>query len=340
LELADALDRIFDHVENGDVDKAVRACLRVSRHIKDYMHTALFLFELIDDRKEVQRVLMDDTSHLKLEAQKYIFTTTHERWLQSRTLPYSFGTSDSGGQKNILISSVGEFPGEIEQCERYIADLVLPPTMGEFDTAAFTDRNQGTKAGLRLRIRAINTIKSRVLNFCLNFAIQVERQVDAQSKTVSFLTEAQNEVQNYFKNRSDDVYQKLQKVNQLIDSTNSEDKSLLLTEVRRAIKSVADYFFPPRTGLITCSDGKERSLGDEQYLNRLQEYLATQFKSSSSKNLLMAELEYLLVFARKLNHIASKGVHADVSLAEAKQGFLGLYMFLYNVCQRLESKEA
>lgn len=337
MELVEVLSRIFDHIENGDVDKAVRACLRVSRHIKDYMHTAWFLFELIDDRNEVQRVLMDDTSHLKLEAQKHIFMTTHERWLQSRTLPFSLGIGKSDEKRNILICSVGEFLGDIEQCERYIADLVIPSTMGEFDTAAFTDQNRGTKTGLRLRIRAIHIIRSRVLNICLNFAIQVERQLDAQSKTVSFLTEAQNEVQNYFKSRSEDVYQKLQKVNQLIDSTNQEDSSLLLTEVRRAIKSVADYFYPPVTGLVTCSDGIERSLGDDQYLNRLKEYLATQFKMSSAKDLLMAELEYLLVFAKKLNHMASKGVHADVSLAEAKQGFLGLYMLLYNICQRLDS---
>ena len=114
----------------------------------------------------------------------------------------------------------------------------------------------------------------------------------------------------------------------------------MLTQVRRAIKSVADHFFPPIAGSVMCSDGTERQLGDEQYMNRLQEFLAIQSTKSTSSDLLRAELEHLQLFARKLNSIASKGVHADVSLSEAKQGFLGLYMFLYNICNRLEEKSS
>ncbi len=62
---SELLSRIFDHVENGDVDKAVRASLRLSRQIDDYINTALFLRDLIDDTSEIFRVLSDDTSHLR-----------------------------------------------------------------------------------------------------------------------------------------------------------------------------------------------------------------------------------------------------------------------------------
>jgi dsDNA-binding SOS-regulon protein len=334
------VQRIFDHVENGDVDKAVRASLRLSRQIGDYMNTAIFLHELIDDRTEIARVIYDDTSHLKEEAQKYLFEHSYDRWLNSRTLPkgYSLPSSD-GEEKNVLAISVGDFPAELEQCERSINDLTIPPTMGEFDSAAFTDRYSSVKANLRLRIRGINAIKSRILNHCLNFAIQVERQLAAQQKTKTFLETAQNEVQNYFKSRSDDVYEKLQKANQLIDSSSQEDMSLLLTQVRRAIKSVADYFYPAKVDKVKCVDGTERKLGDEQYLNRLHEFVYSTFERSTATDLLRAEFDYLLEFAKKLNDLASKGVHAEVSLAEAKQGFLGLYMFLYNLYQRLEVKQ-
>lgn len=334
------LERVFDHVENGDVDKAVRTSLRVSRHIGDYMNTAIFLRELIDDKTEIARVIYDDTSHLKEEAQKYLFEQSFDRWLKSRTLPngYSLPSMD-GEERNVLTISVGDFPAELEQCERSIADFAIPSTMGEYDSAAFTDSYSRVKTNLRLRIRGINVIKSRVLNHCLNFAIQVERQLAAQQKTKTFLETAQNEVQNYFKSRSDDVYEKLQKANQLIDAPSQEDMSLLLTQVRRAIKAVADYFYPAKVGKVKCMDGSERSLGDEQYLNRLHEFVYTQFQRSTATELLRAELDYFLVFARKLNDLASKGVHSEVSLGEAKQGFLGLYMFLYNLCQHLEVKQ-
>jgi hypothetical protein len=335
------INRIFDHVETGDVDKAVRASLRLSRHIGDHMSTALFLRELVDDKNEIGRVLFDETSHLNEEAQKYLFTHSFERWLKSRTLPHHRGnTSQPEGERNVLVISVGEFLAEIEQCERSISDLTIPPTMGQFDSAAFTDRHENIKGHFRLRIRAINAIKSRILNQCLNFAIHIEKQLEAQQKSVTFLQSAQNEVQNYFRSRSEDVYEKLLKANQLVDSTSPEDHSLLLTQVRRAVKSVADFFYPAEDQPKRCADGTERVLGDEQYLNRLHEFVYTRFPRSTSSDLLRAEVQYLLAFAKRLNDVASKGVHSDVTMAEAKQGLLGLYLFLYNLLQRIDGNDA
>lgn len=334
------LERIFDHVERGDVEKATRACLRLSRQIGDHMSTALFLHELVEDKMEIMRVLFDDTSNLKEEARVYLYQKSLERWIQSRTVAYGLGTSTTDGEsKNVLVISVGDFSTDIDQCEKSIADMRISPGMGEYDTAAFTDRHSNLKGQFRLRIRAINTIKSRVLNHCLNFAIQVEKQLRAQEKSIAFLQSAQNEVQNYFRTRSSDVSEKLLSANQLVNSTNPEDQSLLLTQVRRAVKAVADYFYPSEQCLKKCADGVERMLGDDQYLNRLHEFVYTRFPRTASTELLRAELEYLLIFAKRLNDVASKGVHASVSMTEAKQGLLGLYLFLYNLCMRLESQE-
>jgi hypothetical protein len=88
---------------------------------------------------------------------------------------------------------------------------------------------------------------------------------------------------------------------------------------------------------VTCSDGKVRDLGDEQYLNRLHEFCIQQFDSSSSTTLLRSEFEHLAAFVRRLNDVASKGVHAQVSAPEARQGLVGVYMFLSNVIAKLSA---
>lgn len=334
------VQRVFDHVEDGAVDKAVRASLRLSRRIGDYMSTAMFLRELYAKSGEFARVIFDDTSHLKDEARKFLHEQSLERWLKMRTMPdWSFGGLRPGNdERNVLVVSAADLDSDIEQCERSISDMTIPSTMGEYDTAAFTDRFLNQKGQLRLRIRALQTTKTVVLDHCQNFAIKVERQLAAQVKTVSFLSEAQNQVQNYFKARSTDVYDKLLKANQLLDSNSPEDQALLLTEVRRAIKSVADHFLAPRAGMVRCHDGIERKLGEEQYSNRLHEFVYSEFERSTSTDLLRAETKHLLVFAERLNDLSSKGVHADVTAYEAKQGLLGLYMFLFNLCQRLDAK--
>jgi hypothetical protein len=275
-----------------------------------------------------------------MEAKKYLWEKSAEYWLDTHTLDFSLGTDDKGDELNVLSIAMSEIDSELEQWERSIADLQVPAGMGEYDTAAFADKYSRQKAEIRLRMKALQTIKQRIKTRCVNYAIGIERQLQAQSKSHSFLAEVHNEVNNYFKSRSDEVYTKLQKAVQLVDSTDPEDCSLLLTQVRRAMKACADFFYPPANRKVMCADGKERVLGDEQYLNRLYEFMGTKFAKSSSSDLLFSELDHLSVFARRLNDVASKGVHAAVSPKEAKQGLLGLYMFLYNVTSRLERESS
>jgi hypothetical protein len=295
MDLTGLTTLIFDGVDDGDVERAARASLRLARHIGDHMNTAILLHELVDDRREIIRILFDDAQHLSKEAHRYLYERSLKRWIDSRTLPFAISTSDDGEERNVLSSPVGEFSSEIEQCEKLIADLKIPSTMGAFDSAAFTDRYDHVRRAIRLKIKAVHTVRSRVLTYCHNFAVQVELQFQNQKKTRTFLEQAQGYVQNFFKAKSADVYEKLEKANALVFSDSREDLSLLLTQVRRAIKSVADHFYPPSAVAIQCSDGVERTLGDDQYLNRLQEFVYASLPRSTSNDLLRAELEYLVV---------------------------------------------
>ena len=324
MDYKTAIERVYEHLENDYIDKAVMTCLRIARNMQDYLYTAVFLREMYPVRREFLRVLYDDTSHLKVEAQKYLDKQSLEYWIDVHTLDYSLASTEDGEERNVLAIAVGEMDPELEQWEQSIDDFTVPLGMGEYDTAAFADANTRQKGQIRLRIKAIQTVKQRIKTRCLNYVIRIERQQQAQSKSQNFLEQSQNEVNNYFKAHSEDVYTKLQKAAQLVDSIETEDYSLLLTQVRRAIKAAADFFYPPKAGPVVCSDGKTRDLCDEQYLNRLQEYLWTTFEKSSSRDLLRAEFEHLAVFARRLNEVASKGVHSDVSSQEAKQGLIGL----------------
>ena len=334
------INRVYEHIESGHVDRAVFGCLRIARNLKDYLYTAIFLREIYPSSLELGSVLYDETSHLKEEEYKFLMENSLEYWLDTHKIDFSLGTNDDGKELNVLKIAVGELDPEIDLAERSIQDKTIPTGMGEFDTAAFTDRYNNQKVHMRLRIRGIQTIKERIRARCLNYAVRIERQLEAQRKAQSFLEQTQNYVNNYFNAHSEDVYTKLQKATQLVDSDNPEDSSLLLTEVRRAIKATADFFYPPSEQAIKCSDGNKRVLGEDSYMNRLQEFSATSLAKSSSRDLLCAELDYLAVFARRLNDIASKGVHANVSLSEAKQGLLGLYLFLYNLCSHLDEKSS
>jgi hypothetical protein len=339
LEYRKVIESIYEHLEQDRVESAVMACLRVARAVKDSLNAAIFLRELYPNKTEVARVLYEEVSSLNEEARKFIFEKSLDRWLDLHTVEMWTSEEDSnkpaGDRRNVLMVAAGELQPELDQWERAIGDLTLPSGMGEFDTAAFTDQFITQKVQMRIRIRAIQTIKTRLKTRCLNYAIEMEHQLDDQVKSQAFLESVQNDVNNYFKGRCDDVFNKLRKATQLTTSKDAEDSALLLTEVRRAMKAAADHFYPPVSGMTLCADGKERLLGEEQFLNRLHEFLARQINRSTSQELLQQEIEHLAAFLRRLNDMASKGVHADVTFTEAKQGLIGLYFFLFNLIQHL-----
>lgn len=336
MDLKAVIARIYDHLDQDDTEKAVMSCLRLARGSKDYLGSAVFLREIHHSNKDVIRTLHADMPHFKEDAIKHLMDVSLNRWLETHTIDF-WGDEDesSGSRRNVLRVSVGEIDQELSQWEKTIADMTLPRGMSQFDLAAFTDSNQRQKAEIRLRMRALHQIKTRLKAKCFDYAVQMERQLSTQEKSESFLQEAQNTVNNYFKAENDDVFVKLRKASELALSADLEDAALLLTEVRRALKAVADHFYPPQRDKVLCSDGVERSMGEEQYLNRLQQYLAQRLKGDTAQELLRAELESLAAFLRRLNEMASKGVHANATLAEAKQGLVGLYFFLFNMCQQL-----
>lgn len=338
MKNSELIECIYDQIEADEVDKAVMSCLRLARKLKDYVNIAIFLREQSTEKKQLADAFYNETQNLKKEAQKYLWEQAVERWLKERTVDWD--TKKTEDEKFAYVKGVGEIKPDIEQLERMIDDMKIPQGMGEYDTAAFTDQYDLDKANIRMRIRDLITVKERIKSRCLNYAIQIEKQLENQEQSGAFIYSVYNEVNNYFKSRNEDVYNKLQKATQFANSENTEDHSLLLTSIRRVIVAVADYLYPSVEQPVICSDGKERKLGNEQYLNRLHEYLKSHFSKSSANELLMAELEYLSVFVRKLNDIASKGVHTNVSYTEARQGLVGLYMFLFNLMTKIQEKDS
>lgn len=330
------IERIYEHVETGAVDKAVFACVRLSRAIGDIFNLSIFLREVSADDKQFTSAFYDETRSLKKDAQKFLWKTSHEYWLAGRTLEgYPHG-GDEKDEKKVLTPGVGELQREIEHFEQCLKDLQLPPGMGEFDTAAFTDRYAKRKGLIRDRLRANQTVLERIRTRCLDYASRVEKQLAAQAANVHFLEEVQSSVNNFFAARSADAYTKLMKATELAQKTDAEDQALLLTSVRRALKSVADCLYPPIQDEVLCQDGKSRKMGEEQYLNRLHEFCMRILSGSTADEMIKAEIEYLAAFMRRLNELASKGVHSDVSRSEAKQGLIGVYLFLSNIVNRME----
>lgn len=333
MDFASAIAKIYEHLEADNVEGAVMASFRVARSAQDHLATIVFLRELHPGKDEVARTLYDDTSHLSKEAQKFVWERSLDRWLEVHTMDVPISPDDGDEDRTVLKVAAGDIQAELKQWEAALADLTPPHGMSPFDTAAFHDSSNSQRARIRMRMMALQTIKSRLKTRCFNYAVQIEKQLGLQGRNQALLWNVENDVNNYFKERFEDVFYKLVKASQLASSSQTEDAALLLTEVRRVLRAAADFFYPPREGPVVCADGQSRQLGEEQYMNRLEEFLVRKMRTSTAKELATAELKLLATFMRRLNNLASKGVHAEVSHAESRQGLVGLYMFLSTITQ-------
>lgn len=326
------IQKIYDAIENRKIDKTVFLCIRLSRNINDIRNTVLFLHEIFTGNEFKKEFALEVIEYDK-EFQTKLHIITLDDWISSRTLSYSL-TDDP--KQNVMTSTIGEIQSELKQLPKTIENLNIPTGMEAFDAAAFTDRYDEQKSMLRLRYSAITSILEGIRSRALSYASRVEKQIKIQKNQNNFLDDVQNKVNNYFYDNSEDIYLKLQKASNLVKSTDIEDASLLLTIIRKILNSVSDYYYPPKKESILCSDGITRKLGKEQYLNRLFEFCNVTFDKSTSKELIKIDLE----FAKKLNDIASKGVHTNSTFFEAKQGLVGIYMLLFNIIQKIEENNS
>src|SRR4051794_20385574 len=130
MDHAAVIERVYEHLENGHVEKAVMACVRLARNLNDYMNAAIFLRELYPDKQQFGRVFYDDTVKLKKEAQTYLWKQSLEIWIAARTMRYSFSGGDEGipddDKRTVLALGAGEMEAEVQQLERSIQDMTLP----------------------------------------------------------------------------------------------------------------------------------------------------------------------------------------------------------------------
>jgi hypothetical protein len=107
-----------------------------------------------------------------------------------------------------------------------------------------------------------------------------------------------------------------------------EDLSLALTSVRRMIADLADALYPATGETIVGDDRVERVMDDDAYRNRL-----TQFAKEKLGKHLQGKVmgDVLSSYGRRITNLdsmASKGVHGDVSAAEAEQCVVWSFMLV------------
>ncbi len=169
-------------------------------------------------------------------------------------------------------------------------------------------------------ITKLNGIRSRVLSALHDFVASTYYELVFSGLAESIFEKHKSMIDAPLRDTAGDALDKIPAIYDRLTAGDREAVSQALNTCRRLIRSLADSVYPPQDGTITI-DGEEFQLGANAYLNRIKAYLHEHCPSDSRRKRLHKTI-------RSVNERASAGVHADVTLDEAKSLFLQTYLTL------------
>lgn len=169
-----------------------------------------------------------------------------------------------------------------------------------------------------------SSMKSAIHNFATDTYLAVALGDAAQD----IFVDARNLVDTFIRSHCPKAAERIVAINEQMSDGSTESLSAALGSCRRLLMDVADSVFPARSEEWNDRKGKPRQVGVDQYKNRLLAYLAGLHTSEGSFALSEAELDHLVVRLDAIYDKACKGVHADVSVTEARLAVIHTYLFI------------
>lgn len=173
---------------------------------------------------------------------------------------------------------------------------------------------------ISFRMSKYGGIKAKVISILHGFISDIYYEKELEHLAESIFEKYKEEVDSLITNHARDVLQQIPFVVNRLAENDEESVSQALTTVRRIIDSFADSIYPPSNGKYKIGDN-ELSLDASKHLNRMNVFVHERIESKSRKDKIRQNLSNL--YAR-----VSSGVHADVSVEEAKSLFLNCYLLL------------
>jgi uncharacterized protein YukE len=164
--------------------------------------------------------------------------------------------------------------------------------------------------------RVVSAVKSQILIFASR--ARAEAQFSETSRSI--FEEYQSEVDTALSEHARQAFERFPAVFERLGRGDPEAISHALSTCRRIIDAFADATFPATDAPVVV-DGQPLDCGKDKPRNRLRAYIAANMASKSRRDRLNKNLG-------ELYSKVSAGVHADVSVDEARALVLNTYLFL------------
>jgi AbiTii len=320
------------------------------------------LSKRIDEARKVSGALLDDleNSLSKIDAilmrakrlARLMRDSEAQLWLdlETRGYPEEFIFSDLGscmkyaasggridlGSHKYYLQSLPEIEANFESDDALLNSLqtarIPTTTVKDFLEKHATEALMATQLKFQAQQKksyaSSKSLYSSMKSAIHNYATDTYLAVELGDIAEDIFEGAHNIVDTFIRSHSPKAAEKIVAINERMSDSSVESRSSALTSCRRLLMDVADSVLPARDEEWKDRKGHARKVGVEQYKNRLLAYLSDLGESHGSHALLESELEHLASRLDVIYEKTCKGVHIDVSLAEARLAVIHTYLFI------------
>jgi hypothetical protein len=259
--------------------------------------------ELVDLRRKLEALLGEEAG-----SAEYMRQT--RRYFASRRVD---------DNENINGHSVEQMEDHLAQAEAVYGQYSAAPAgMTQIDTYFVAQGNDSARATLIPVIGQQRAILARVRQGVHTYLTTTEAELEAGKTESGFFDHVQSHINALLAKYAPEAAQNFVGAQERIVGGGSEDISHALTSCRRMIKSLADSLYPATNESVVGLDGVARQMSDEAYKNRLSQYVRDKVGKHKNGPALQAVISQLASRLNSLDGLASKGVHADPSIDEAR----------------------
>lgn len=317
-KIFDLIQEAFDDLEDHEIplSSVIRKAMRIATIRNDSKNLAWLKLNIID-------VLPDNKKQvLSLN----VLTEDMEEYIHYREMyVYPDDLKTIKREKKVFMKGIPEIENTINRLKDGI-DRENPISVKEKDELF----------KLSLYLDEYTLIIKKLENKVHEFLSSTEKQILYEKINEDIFEQNRRYVDSKLNSIAPEALEKFIIAYNRLKERNSESRSQALLSCRRILKSVADNIYTPIEKPVICSDGKERKLTDDKYINRLLQFVNENSKGSAEKDLIIAQITDLGNRLKSIDALASKGVHDDVSEYEVNQCVIQTYLLIGDILHLTE----
>jgi len=343
VQLRRLLDDVLNSFDSPEVSTTalVRKAQRIAALRRDYAKQIAFILQTTDMASDVE-----DKSRkplpifLQVRAQLATLVGANEEILETEQQYRSvIRTRRTKGGKWAAVS-VSQLEDNLSALERAYDDAEPLPNLTPIDAAFAAERATTTRAHLLPDLQWTKGALGKIRQDVHDYLVSVEADLLAGKVNSDIFQRAQLYINEALRRYAPDALNKFVAAQEALSSGTSEDYAHALTSSRRLIKALADALYPPRDDDVEGVDGISRSMTDDKYKNRLTEYVRANVEGRRQRQTVVQIVSELYSRLNALDGLASKGVHDDVTQAEAETCVVWTYMLAGDIVRIADGTSA